>query len=52
MVTNTRTYYLPGILWGSGQVCSATSRVLVQEDVYEELLGKVLAKVKDVKILP
>ncbi|RYY85005.1 aldehyde dehydrogenase family protein [archaeon] len=43
---------ISGILWGSGQVCSATSRVLVQEGVYDELLAKLLAKVQDVKILP
>jgi betaine-aldehyde dehydrogenase len=43
-------WVLTGILWGSGQVCSATSRVLVHESLKESLVSKILARLPGVKI--
>ncbi|CEM06709.1 unnamed protein product [Vitrella brassicaformis CCMP3155] len=33
-------WIMTGIFWGTGQVCSATSRLLVHESVYDKLLTK------------
>lgn len=35
-----------GIMSNQGQICTATSRILVQEDVYDEFLSKFLAETK------
>jgi betaine-aldehyde dehydrogenase len=43
-------WVLTGILWGSGQVCSATSRVLVHESLMEELVKRVVEKALSVPI--
>ena len=43
-------WVLLGILWGSGQVCSATSRVLVHSSKKSELIDKVLARIALIKI--
>jgi betaine-aldehyde dehydrogenase len=34
-------WILTGILWGSGQVCSATSRVLIQKGIYQRVLDRI-----------
>jgi betaine-aldehyde dehydrogenase len=34
-------WILTGILWGSGQVCSATSRVLLQKGIYQRVLDRI-----------
>ncbi|MBP2239197.1 betaine-aldehyde dehydrogenase [Sinorhizobium kostiense] len=39
-----------GIFWNQGQVCSATSRVLVQEGIYERLLARLVEETKKIKI--
>ncbi|MFZ6048443.1 aldehyde dehydrogenase family protein [Pseudomonas sp. CR3202] len=39
-----------GIFWNQGQVCSATSRVLVQREVYEPLLGRLKEEAAKVRI--
>ncbi|MFJ6325145.1 MULTISPECIES: aldehyde dehydrogenase family protein [unclassified Rhizobium] len=39
-----------GIFWNQGQVCSATSRVLVQEAIYERLLGRLVDETNKIKI--
>lgn len=39
-----------GGLKSSGQKCTATSRVIVQKDVYEEFKGKLLRKVAEIKV--
>ncbi|TDF85796.1 aldehyde dehydrogenase family protein [Pseudomonas sp. H9] len=39
-----------GIFWNQGQVCSATSRVLVQRDLYAPLLERLKQEVEKVKI--
>lgn len=39
-----------GILWGSGQVCSATSRVLVHTSIKDTVIEKLLARISLVKI--
>ncbi|CDX33838.1 succinate-semialdehyde dehydrogenase I, NADP-dependent [Mesorhizobium sp. SOD10] len=39
-----------GIFWNQGQVCSATSRVLVQEDIYERLLARLVEETNKIKI--
>ena len=39
-----------GIFWNQGEVCSATSRVLVQRDLYEPLLKRLADETAKVKI--
>ncbi|MGF0238926.1 aldehyde dehydrogenase family protein [Rhodococcus sp. IEGM1300] len=39
-----------GIFWNQGQVCSATSRVLVQRDLYEPLLKRLVEQTQRVSI--
>ena len=39
-----------GIFWNQGQVCSATSRVLVQRDLYEPLLKRLVEQTERVSI--
>ena len=39
-----------GIFWNQGQVCSATSRVLVQENIYEKLLARLAEESQKIKI--
>lgn len=39
-----------GIFWNQGQVCSATSRVLVERDLYAPLLARLVEEAKKVKI--
>ncbi len=39
-----------GIFWNQGQVCSATSRVLVQEGLYVPLLDRLVSEAKRIKI--
>ena len=43
-------WVLTGILWGSGQVCSATSRLLVHHGVRKELMEKLVARLRLVKM--
>ncbi|ASY59286.1 aldehyde dehydrogenase family protein [Sinorhizobium sp. CCBAU 05631] len=39
-----------GIFWNQGQVCSATSRVLVQEGIYDKLLARLVEETKKIRI--
>lgn len=39
-----------GIFWNQGQVCSATSRVLVEESLYPPLLERLVAEAAKIKI--
>jgi len=39
-----------GIFWNQGQVCSATSRVLVQDGIYDRLLARLVAETKKIRI--
>ncbi|UXN67192.1 aldehyde dehydrogenase family protein (plasmid) [Phyllobacterium sp. A18/5-2] len=39
-----------GIFWNQGQVCSATSRVLVQEGIYDRLLHRLIEETKRITI--
>ncbi|CAN7251228.1 aldehyde dehydrogenase family protein [Rhizobium sp. LjRoot30] len=39
-----------GIFWNQGQVCSATSRVLVHEAIYERLLARLVEEADRIKI--
>lgn len=41
-----------GSFWNQGQVCSATSRVLVQEGVYDRLLRRLVFEAQRIKIGP
>jgi alpha-ketoglutaric semialdehyde dehydrogenase len=41
---------ISGGLRSTGQKCTATSRVIVHSDVYESFKGKLLAKVKEIKL--
>ncbi|ESZ68977.1 hypothetical protein X726_31525 [Mesorhizobium sp. L103C105A0] len=39
-----------GIFWNQGQVCSATSRVLVQEGIYDRLLARLVEETRKITI--
>lgn len=39
-----------GIFWNQGQVCSATSRVLVQERIYDRLLARLIEETRKITI--
>ncbi|SAL81088.1 aldehyde dehydrogenase [Caballeronia arvi] len=39
-----------GIFWNQGQVCSATSRVLVQEGIYDKLLARLIEETNRITI--
>lgn len=39
-----------GIFWNQGQVCSATSRVLVQQGIYDRLLARLIEEAKKIRI--
>ncbi|UVC06813.1 aldehyde dehydrogenase family protein [Rhizobium sp. TH2] len=39
-----------GIFWNQGEVCSATSRVLVQEGIYDRFLDRLVEETKKIKI--
>lgn len=39
-----------GILWGSGQVCSATSRVIIHSSIKDKILERLIERVKAVRI--
>jgi betaine-aldehyde dehydrogenase len=39
-----------GIFWNQGQVCSATSRVLVEESLYQPLLERLILEAKKIPI--
>ncbi|CAN7668134.1 aldehyde dehydrogenase family protein [Rhizobium sp. LjRoot258] len=39
-----------GIFWNQGQVCSATSRVLVHEAIYDRLLARLVEETNKIKI--
>ena len=39
-----------GIFWNQGQVCSATSRVLVQESLYEAVLDRLIVETGKIRI--
>jgi aldehyde dehydrogenase (NAD+) len=38
-----------GIFFNAGQVCSAGSRVLVQEKAYDEVVGRLTARAKSLR---
>lgn len=39
-----------GIFWNKGEVCSATSRVLIQDSIYTKVLTRLVAETKKIKI--
>ncbi|MFC3206214.1 aldehyde dehydrogenase family protein [Aquamicrobium soli] len=39
-----------GIFWNQGQVCSATSRVLVEASIYDRLLARLVEATRNIKI--
>ncbi|OAP50216.1 aldehyde dehydrogenase family protein [Sinorhizobium saheli] len=39
-----------GIFWNQGQVCSATSRVLVEQGIYERLLARLIEETRKITI--
>ena len=43
-------WILFGIFWNQGEVCSATSRVLIHEDIYPALLDRLRAEAEKIKI--
>lgn len=49
-VDATVDWIITGILWGSGQVCSATSRVLLQKGIKDRILARLRERLDGVKI--
>jgi betaine-aldehyde dehydrogenase len=49
-ISSAVDWILTGILWGSGQVCSATSRVLVHKSIKAPLLKLLIEKAAAVRI--
>ena len=43
-------WIITGILWNTGQVCSATSRVLVHESIFDTLMTRLVERVKAIRI--
>lgn len=43
-------WILFGIFWNKGEVCSATSRVLVQRDLYDALLARLVEEAERIRI--
>ncbi len=43
-------WILFGIFWNQGEVCSATSRVLIEEEHYEPLMSRLIEETKKIKI--
>lgn len=39
-----------GIFWNQGQVCSATSRVLIEESAYETILARLVEETRKIRI--
>ncbi|MBK4997359.1 aldehyde dehydrogenase family protein [Pseudomonas sp. S37] len=49
-IENAVEWIMFGIFWNQGQVCSATSRVLVQEGVYDKLLARLTEEARKITI--
>ncbi|GIN90421.1 betaine aldehyde dehydrogenase [Siminovitchia terrae] len=49
-IDTTVEYALFGIFLGAGQVCSAGSRILVHEDIYQEFIGKMTAHAEQIVV--
>ena len=43
-------WILFGIFWNQGEVCSATSRVLIEEPLYEPLMERLVAETRKIRI--
>jgi betaine-aldehyde dehydrogenase len=43
-------WILFGIFWNQGQVCSATSRVLVQSEIFAPLMSRLVAETRKIRI--
>lgn len=43
-------WIITGILWGSGQVCSATSRVLIHANIHAAVVKRIIERVELLKI--
>jgi betaine-aldehyde dehydrogenase len=39
-----------GIFWNQGQVCSATSRVLIEQPIYDQVLARLVEETEKIKI--
>ena len=49
-IENAVEWIMFGIFWNQGQVCSATSRVLVERSLYPALLERLVAETKKIRI--
>jgi betaine-aldehyde dehydrogenase len=49
-IENAVEWIMFGIFWNQGQVCSATSRVLVQHGLYDRLLDRLVAETQRIRI--
>lgn len=47
---NAVEWILFGIFWNQGQVCSATSRVLIQDSIYDRVLARVVEETHRLRI--
>ena len=45
-------YGLFGIFYGSGQVCSSGSRILVEDSIYDEYVARFVERAKNIKVGP
>ncbi|OOR87798.1 aldehyde dehydrogenase [Moraxella caviae] len=43
-------WILFGIFWNQGQVCSATSRLLIQNGIYDKLMDRLVAEAKNIRM--
>lgn len=49
-ITEAVEWILFGIFWNQGEVCSATSRVLIHEDIYPVLIERLVEETRKLKI--
>jgi len=49
-ISSAVDWIITGILWGSGQVCSATSRVMVHSSIREKLMALLIEKVAAIRV--
>lgn len=49
-IENAVEWVLFGIFWNQGQACSATSRVLVQETIYDRFLERLVTEARRIRI--
>eukprot|EP00002_Diphylleia_rotans_P011352 TRINITY_DN2244_c0_g1_i3.p1 TRINITY_DN2244_c0_g1~~TRINITY_DN2244_c0_g1_i3.p1 ORF type:complete len:498 (-),score=67.21 TRINITY_DN2244_c0_g1_i3:54-1547(-) len=51
-ITATLDWILMGFVYNSGQICSATSRLLVHDEIYDQLITRLVSKLKLLPVGP